>query len=179
MTIPLGRPLPDASRDLPGRQRGNAICAVPIWSCSRWGLPCRLRCRSRGALLPHRFTLTVEPKLAGSLFSVALSLESPPPDVIRHRVPVEPGLSSRLRVTRYSGQPSGHLTQGQCRELRGSSQCSREALQGCACTPRLRLHRSWPGGNGAGMPQSRSRPARPCPGASHNRRRAGRPRTRP
>src|SRR6185369_9954413 len=32
--------------------------AVPIRSCSRWGLPCRLRCRRRGALLPHLFTLT-------------------------------------------------------------------------------------------------------------------------
>ena len=32
--------------------------AVPIRSCSRWGLPCRLRCRRRGALLPHPFTLT-------------------------------------------------------------------------------------------------------------------------
>ena len=33
------------------------IRAAPIRSCSRWGLPCRLRCRRRGALLPHRFTL--------------------------------------------------------------------------------------------------------------------------
>jgi hypothetical protein len=32
--------------------------AAPIRSCSRWGLPCRLRHRRRGALLPHRFTLT-------------------------------------------------------------------------------------------------------------------------
>jgi hypothetical protein len=32
--------------------------AVPIRSCSRWGLPCRRRCRRRGALLPHHFTLT-------------------------------------------------------------------------------------------------------------------------
>src|SRR6185503_10268766 len=31
--------------------------AVPIRSCSRWGLPCRRRCRRRGALLPHLFTL--------------------------------------------------------------------------------------------------------------------------
>jgi len=37
---------------------GIAPRAVPIRSCSRWGLPCRLRCRRRGALLPHRFTLT-------------------------------------------------------------------------------------------------------------------------
>src|SRR5215471_11113944 len=25
--------------------------------CSRWGLPCRSRCRERGGLLPRRFTL--------------------------------------------------------------------------------------------------------------------------
>ncbi len=31
---------------------------------------------------------------AGGLFSVALSLGLPPPDVIRHRVSMEPGLSS-------------------------------------------------------------------------------------
>ena len=31
--------------------------AAPTWSCSRWGLPCRRRCRRRGALLPHHFTL--------------------------------------------------------------------------------------------------------------------------
>ena len=35
--------------------------ATPIRSCSRWGLPCRLRHRRRGALLPHRFTLAAEP----------------------------------------------------------------------------------------------------------------------
>ena len=64
MAIHLGRPLPDASRDRPGRQRGNAPrrhrCrrTAPTWSCSWWGLPCRFRCRSRGALLPHPFTLT-------------------------------------------------------------------------------------------------------------------------
>src|ERR1700733_5182414 len=32
--------------------------AVPIRFCSRCGLPCRFRCRTRGALLPHLFTLT-------------------------------------------------------------------------------------------------------------------------
>ena len=108
MAIPLGRFLRNASRDRPGRQRGNTPCAVPIWSCSRWGLPCRFRCRSRGALLPHLFTLTLGPKAAGGLFSVALSLGSPPPDIIRHRVSVEPGLSS----TRASAapRPPGRLT---------------------------------------------------------------------
>ncbi len=32
----------------------------PIWHCSWWGLPCRSGCPSRGALLPHRFTLTTQ-----------------------------------------------------------------------------------------------------------------------
>jgi hypothetical protein len=35
--------------------------AAPIRSCSRWGLPCRPRCRGRGALLPRRFTLARGP----------------------------------------------------------------------------------------------------------------------
>ena len=30
----------------------------PIWPCTRWGFPCRVACASRGALLPHLFTLT-------------------------------------------------------------------------------------------------------------------------
>ena len=43
-----------------GRRAGNADTGpvAPIRSCSRWGLPCRRRCRLRGALLPHPFTLT-------------------------------------------------------------------------------------------------------------------------
>ncbi len=50
----------------PGDWPGERACpfsierrrAAPIRSCSRWGLPCRPRCRVRGALLPHPFTLT-------------------------------------------------------------------------------------------------------------------------
>ena len=80
MAIHLGRPLPGASRDRPGRRRGNppagprragSTCgrgrrAVPTWSCSRWGLPCRPRRRGRGALLPHPFTLTGGPSPRGA-----------------------------------------------------------------------------------------------------------------
>ncbi len=85
---------------------------APIRSCSRWGLPCRPCCQGRGALLPHRFTrarVNAAASLAalqpGGLFSVALSLGSPPPAVSRHRVPVEPGLSSIVT-------PLGQLPQG-------------------------------------------------------------------
>ncbi len=65
--IPLGRRSPGASSNQPGRPDPDKIPApmlahdsrtAPIRFCSRWGLPCRRRCRRRGALLPHRFTLT-------------------------------------------------------------------------------------------------------------------------
>ncbi len=57
-----GHPPPRATNPGGGRKplrvhgRGHAR-AAPIRSCSRWGLPCHPRCRGRGALLPHRFTL--------------------------------------------------------------------------------------------------------------------------
>src|SRR5437868_3814986 len=41
------------------RRGGTGALHLPIWPCSAWGLPCPLRCRRGGALLPHRFTLTV------------------------------------------------------------------------------------------------------------------------
>ena len=93
---PCGPP----QRDQPGRRVENTPAlmpsgtapAAPIRSCSRWGLPCQPCHQGRGALLPHRFTLA--PASRGGLFSVALSLGSPPPAVSRHRISVEPGLSS-------------------------------------------------------------------------------------
>jgi len=103
--IHLGRRLHVASRNPPGwLARKPAVAppcdgtrVIPIRSCSRWGLPCRCCYQKRGGLLPHPFTLTrPEP---GGILSVALSLGSPPPDVIRHRVSVEPGLSSPYRLS--------------------------------------------------------------------------------
>ena len=65
MAIHLGRLLPAASRNLPERQRENTPTeaslfqyVIPIWSCSRWGLPCQIHYWNCGALLPHPFTLT-------------------------------------------------------------------------------------------------------------------------
>src|SRR5690348_10546209 len=111
-TIPLGRTSRCASRDQPERQGGNAPAprgaVVPIRSCSRWGLPCRPCCQGRGALLPPRFALARGPSrdaCAGGVISVALSLGSPPPAVSRHRIPVEPGLSS-AGVAAGGGRPA-------------------------------------------------------------------------
>lgn len=76
-------------------------------------------CRSYSVLLPVGFTLPAplpgprgaltapfhpyrpagRTQRTGGLFSVALSLGSPPPGVTRHRVSVEPGLSSPRRVS--------------------------------------------------------------------------------
>gem|GEM_PF-2177879 len=114
MTIHLGRPLPDASSNQPGRRPGNG--------CSGRDL----RCRPYSVLLPVGFALprplpTARCALTapfhpypahgpGGLLSVALSLESPPPDVIRHRVSVEPGLSSTQAETRAAAiRPSDPL----------------------------------------------------------------------
>ena len=96
VTERLARPTRAAARKpaLPVARR-----AAPIWSCSRWGLPCRLRYRSRGGLLPHRFTLALRPKPRGGLFSVALSLGSPRAGVTRRHFSLEPGLSSTRRVS--------------------------------------------------------------------------------
>ena len=52
----LVRPTRAAGAEAAGRD-GAPRPAAPIRSCSRWGLPCRPRCRGRGALLPPRFTL--------------------------------------------------------------------------------------------------------------------------
>jgi hypothetical protein len=59
----LARPTRTAARKPACRPPlGGCRRAVPIWSCSRWGLPCRRRRRRRGALLPHPFTLAGGPQ---------------------------------------------------------------------------------------------------------------------
>ena len=40
------------------RNAERAAPRFPIWPCTRWGFPCRVACASRGALLPHLFTIT-------------------------------------------------------------------------------------------------------------------------
>jgi len=128
MAIHLGRPLPDASRDRPGRRRENPPRRYP----PRTGNPaCRpylvllpvgftvpppspgARCALTAPFHPYRQAVTRRfAAPAGGLLSVALSLGSPPPGVTRHRVSVEPGLSSPQALSgiwRAAIQPSDIL----------------------------------------------------------------------
>src|SRR5690606_26107204 len=57
------------------------------------------------------------PTDAGGLLSVALSLGSPPPGVTRHRVSVEPGLSSPGAKPEAAVRPTGNLNMARRREL--------------------------------------------------------------
>ena len=65
MIISLGCRSPGTSRNLPGNFRRAALKRFPIWSCTRWGLPC-LPCRhGSGELLPRHFNLTCACRSAG------------------------------------------------------------------------------------------------------------------
>src|SRR4051812_15578732 len=101
MAIPLGRPLPGASRDRPGRRRGNAPGRLPRrGAASRpylvllpvgFAVPPTLppaRCALAAPFHPCRPAVRERTEGLGGLLSVALSLGSPPPGVTRHRVPV-------------------------------------------------------------------------------------------
>ena len=122
-TIPLGRALRHASRDQPGRQGENAPASrthgcpfarrrPPLFGLAPGGVyPAApvtggaVRFYRTVSPMPAANTLSLEGHFwqfgTGGLFSVALSLGSPPPAVSRHRISVEPGLSSNVsRLTR-------------------------------------------------------------------------------
>ena len=68
----------------PTREQCGPHYRSPIWSCSGWGFPCHACYQSRGALLPHHFTLTCALRRIGGIFSVALSVGSRLPGVTWH-----------------------------------------------------------------------------------------------
>jgi hypothetical protein len=78
-------------------------------------------------------------RTAGGLFSVALSLGSPPPDVIRHRVSMEPGLSSASREA-TAIRPAGikrhrrDAPAGQSSSVKVICRKCRELTQRCGAT---------------------------------------------
>ena len=123
MAIPLGRPLPGASRDLPGRPGRKPACPrggrrpylvlLPVGFAMPSPLPAT-RCALTAPFHPDPQAPKRSGAPAGGLLSVALSLGSPPPGITRHRVSVEPGLSSPERAPESAaqGRPSGRLIQG-------------------------------------------------------------------
>ena len=112
--IPLGRRLPAASSNLPERQDLDVdpeACAshrsysvlLPVGFAMPPTLP-SARCALTAPFHPYRGSYATR---RGGLFSVALSLGSRPPDVIRHRMSTEPGLSSPATFRfRRSGRPT-------------------------------------------------------------------------
>jgi len=70
----------------PTRRHRGPRYGLPIWSCSRWGLPCRkllpvARCALTAPFHPY---LPSPISGAGGIFSVALSVGSRPPGVTWH-----------------------------------------------------------------------------------------------
>ena len=116
MAIHLGRPLPNASCDRPGRRRGNPPAGrsprvAPTWSCSRWGLPCRSSCRERGALLPHPFTLTGGPFGVPVVYSLWHFPWGRPRRALPGTVfPWSPDFPPRAALTLDEERPSDRLT---------------------------------------------------------------------
>ena len=81
--IYLGLPSPISSSDIHGIPPDGQPYMADTQSCSEWGLHGILRYRSIGELLPRLSILTGKTL---RFISVALSLKSPSPDVIRHPV---------------------------------------------------------------------------------------------
>jgi len=90
--------------------------AVPIRSCSRWGLPCRFRRRKRGALLPHRFTLAAAKRNAPRRSVLCGTVPGPAPRGSSRRTlsgtvcPWSPDFPPRPPFGIGAGRPSGRLT---------------------------------------------------------------------
>src|SRR5271155_4140300 len=103
--IPLGRPSPGASSNQPERQAngqgpaafgGAARRSYSVLLPAGLAVPPTLPPARCALTAPFHPCLSAGPcgPRSGGLLSVALSLGSPPPDVIRRRIRLEPGLSS-------------------------------------------------------------------------------------
>ena len=74
----------------------RAAVSPSVWSCYEWGLHSPFCYQKGGSLLHCHSTLTaMRQALGGGFFSVALALESPPPDVIRHPALYSPDFPHR------------------------------------------------------------------------------------
>ena len=79
MIIYLGRTSPHGSSDLPGRRRAALSSLLGLASDGVY-----TACPVAGSAVVSYTAISPLPGRPGGIFSVALSLGSPPPDVIRH-----------------------------------------------------------------------------------------------
>ena len=126
MAIHLGHALRRASCDQPGRLirkptgsgfpllRRPYSVLLPVGFAVPSLLP-RTRCALTAPF--HPYLPFARRRWLGGLLSVALSLGSPPPEVIRHRASMEPGLSSppiRKNMGEAAIQPADQGNKGLC-----------------------------------------------------------------
>ncbi len=178
--IPLGRRLPGASSNLPGRPIADTrsrFCLAARLAPSLFGLApggvCRAAFVAEDAVRSYRtFSPLPAFALAGSggrfvLCGTVPEIGAPrgsllSPDVIRHRMSMEPGLSSRAAFRRLHERPSGRLTQNEVGGFGSKikqgwpawllNRCEAKAACGPACdrreavsmrAPREELMRNW------------------------------------
>ena len=135
--IPLGRPSPGASSNQPERQglrTGPARLAAPriapIRFCSRRGLPCRRRCRRRGALLPHPFTLAGQAFAGGRRFAFCGAVPGVAP-AGRYPAPCPHGARTFLRPKATAVRPTG-----------GRHRAAGGRVKGCDVFARIEAHQN-------------------------------------
>ena len=108
-----GRIVTDTLKQPTRRHRGPRHC-LPIWSCSRWGLPCRSVARL--AVRSYRTVSPLPRTPGGAVRRSALCCtfrRLAPPRRYLAPCPVEPGLSSApRRVTRLPGRLRGGSVRG-------------------------------------------------------------------
>ena len=79
---------------------------VPIRSCSRWGLPSHVRCRTCGGLLPHHFTLPSDEEV---YFLLHFPWGHPRRALPGTVFPWSPDFPPLTIFRRCKGRPSGQL----------------------------------------------------------------------
>jgi hypothetical protein len=125
------------------------LVLLPVGFAVPFPLP-GTRCALTAPFHPYRRG-AAEGGPAGGLISVALSLGSPPPGVTRHRVSVEPGLSSPRRARRRGAaiRPTDRMTFGapgrrrQAPGARWSHNRARREAVSASITPSMQWGRKW------------------------------------
>ena len=146
---PVARRLQQPTRTAGSGHRSRSLLrlrakprAVPIRSCSRWGLPCRRRCRRRGALLPHRFTLAAVLRNAPRRFVLCGTFPRLAP-AGRYPAPLVHGARTFLpgNLSALPERPSGRLTRqgwGRGRRRQEAARCAKSRARAAMLRTRPR-----------------------------------------